>query len=66
MKVDMCWGCEKAKTWTATGYECPVYAKPDCLLWARTNQDCPFNRREEPVKKARFVNPLKEAKRGMR
>lgn len=49
--VHACIGCPKAGAWTATGYECPVFAAPAKTYNIRTFGICPHNKPVAVVKK---------------
>ena len=63
--VHMCTGCPKARNWTAAGgWTCTVYLTPFTLMWYRHGKPCPMNPPMIEVKKGKFVNPIKQSKRG--
>lgn len=49
---EICPGCPKA-TWVCTGWQCPVYAEPEALMWFRQGTYCPFNPPKVAVKNGR-------------
>jgi len=62
--VHVCVGCEKATGWTATGYQCPVYAEPHKVYSIRVFGICPHNKPVIETKKA-FVRVGQQKQRKM-
>lgn len=61
LDVDICGGCSKATTWTATGYVCSVYADKRATYGYRMGQ-CAFNMVSVSVQRRQRVGQQKQRK----